>query len=190
MMPTATAPQQKTATSNPSDPKLTLSEQQTIEQTGTSNTSLRNADFPRTYIRSIQVDLTSPNHSVRLTWTGPQADRQETGPFHSSPGRGLGNNNCDDVAESNREDSNCTPKGTMHVQGFGETMVTSPECRFVTWFNIPRGVAFHYYPSVPNYPASHGCVRLQDMHAAQLIHNNSKIGETEVIVSGKWTFAH
>ena len=78
----------------------------------------------------------------------------------------------------------------MHVQGFSETMVTSPECRFVTWFNIPRGVAFHYYPSVPNYPASHGCVRLQDMHAAQLIHNNSKIGETEVTVSGKWTFAH
>jgi hypothetical protein len=49
-------------------------------------------------------------------------------------------------------------------------------------------VAFHYYPDVPNYPASHGCVRLEDMRAAQLIHNNSKIGATEVVVSGKWTF--
>jgi lipoprotein-anchoring transpeptidase ErfK/SrfK len=60
-------------------------------------------------------------------------------------------------------------------------------CRHVTWFQIARGIAFHYYPQVPNYPASHGCVRLNE-HAAQLIHNNAKIGATEVIVSGRWMF--
>jgi hypothetical protein len=168
------------------DPDLQLG----LEQTSKSSTSLRNADYPNTYISRIDVDLTSPNHWVRLTWSGPDASSQETGPFHSSPGRGLGNNNCDDVNESNRQNSNCTPKGTMHVQGFSEDMRTCRHCKFVTWFNIRREVAFHYYPDVPNYPASHGCVRLEDMHAAQLIHNNSKIGATEVVVDGTWTFGY
>jgi hypothetical protein len=169
-----------------SDPSLRL----TLDQTSTTSTSLRNPDFPRTYISRIDVDLTSPNHWVRLTWTGPQAASQETGPFRSSPGRGLGNNNCDDAEESNRQDSNCTPKGTMHVQGFSNDMTTCRTCKFVTWFQIGRGVALHYYPDVPEYPASHGCVRLKDKHAAQLIHNNAKIGATEVHVDGKWTFAY
>jgi lipoprotein-anchoring transpeptidase ErfK/SrfK len=163
-------------------------EQRTLTQTGTDNTSLRNIDFPRTYISKIHVDLTSPNHWVSLTWSGPNARLQVTTQYHSSPGRGLGYNNCDDVAESNRTDSNCTPKGTMHVEAFSNSMVGSPECRYVTWFDTKRGIALHYYPFVPNYPASHGCVRL-DEYAAQLIHNNSKIGETEVIIDGKWTFA-
>jgi hypothetical protein len=158
-----------------------------VEQTATADTSLRNSDYPRTYISSIRVDLASPNHWVRLTWSGPDAASQETGPFHSSPGRGLGTNNCDDADESNRFDSNCTPKGTRRVEGFSNTMPTYSHCRFVTWFQISRGIAFHSYPSVPNYPASHGCVRLNE-HAAQLIHNNSKIGETEVTVEGKWKF--
>ncbi len=186
--PTATTSRVEARSPKPDDPQLTPEEQQTLKQTATSSTSLRNADFPRTYISSIHVDLTSPNHSVRLTWSGPQARVQITGPFHSSPGRGLGYNNCNDPAESCRADSNCTPKGTMHVQAFSETMTTSPECRFVTWFQTERGVAFHYYPFVPNYPASHGCVRLEDMQAAQLIHNNSKIGATEVVVDGNWKF--
>jgi lipoprotein-anchoring transpeptidase ErfK/SrfK len=67
-------------------------------------------------------------------------------------------------------------------------MEGSPEVRFVTWFDTKRGIALHFYPFVPDYPASHGCVRLGD-YAAQLIHNNSKIGETEVVVDGPWTFA-
>jgi hypothetical protein len=173
--------------SKPIDAYIEPAVQLTLEQTATTDTSLRNEDYPRTYISSIRVDLTSPNHWVRLTWSGPDAASQETGPFHSSPGRGLGTNDCDDEAESNRVDSNCTPKGTMRVQGFSNTMPTYSHCRFVTWFLIPRGIAFHSYPSVPNYPASHGCVRLNE-HAAQLIHNNSKIGETEVIVGGRWRF--
>jgi hypothetical protein len=173
---------------SPADKQASDDEKQTFKETRVSDTSLRNSDFPRTYISLIEVDLTSPRHWVRLTWSGPNAASQVTGPFHSSPGRGLGYNNCDDVAESNRANSNCTPKGTRHVQAFSETMATAPNARFVTWFHASRGVAFHYYPQVPNYPASHGCVRLEKMSAAQLIHNNSKIGATEVVVSGKWTF--
>src|ERR1044072_6912825 len=70
---------------------------------------LRNADFTSTYISLIHLDLTSPNHSVTLTWAGPKAESQETGPFRSSPGTGWGTNNCDDNVESNCLDSRCTP---------------------------------------------------------------------------------
>ena len=166
---------------------LSSNEQRTFKQTGTDDTSLRDADFPRTYIKTIHVDLTSPNHWVTLTWTGPNARLHPPTNYHSSPGRGLGNNDCDDPAESCRVNSNCTPKGTLRVQSFSNTMQGSPEVRFVTWFDTKRGIALHYYPFVPNYPASHGCVRL-DEYAARLIHNNSKIGDTEVVIDGTWTF--
>jgi hypothetical protein len=49
---------------------------------------LRNPDFPRTYISRIHLDLASPNHFVNLVWTGPNASRQQSGPFRSSPGAG------------------------------------------------------------------------------------------------------
>ncbi len=48
--------------------------------------SLRNPDFPRTFISKIHVDLTSPHHWVTLTWTGPQAASGDTGPFHAPAG--------------------------------------------------------------------------------------------------------
>jgi lipoprotein-anchoring transpeptidase ErfK/SrfK len=185
--PLAGKPAGESAASAPTNLQLTPDEQQTLKQTGTDDTSLRDADFPRTYISKIHVDLTGPNQWVTLTWSGPNARLHPSTQYHSSPGRGLGYNNCDDPAESCRVDSNCTPKGTMHVQSFSNSMQGSPEVRFVTWFDTKRGIALHYYPFVPNYPASHGCVRL-DEYAARLIHNNSKIGETEVIIDGKWKF--
>jgi hypothetical protein len=58
---------------------------------------LRNSDFPNTYIKQISVRLDDPDHPVMLTWTGPQAAAQETGPFRSSPGAGLKGLNCDDT---------------------------------------------------------------------------------------------
>jgi hypothetical protein len=60
---------------------------------------LRNSDFPETYIQQIAVKLDDPDHPVTLTWTGPQAAEQETGPFRSSPGAGLKGLNCDDTAQ-------------------------------------------------------------------------------------------
>src|SRR6188472_3399196 len=73
---------------------------------------VRNSDFPNTYISSIHLDLTSPNSNVTLTWAGPNAIKQDAGPFHSSPGAGWGTNDCNDPIESNCLDSQCTPKGT------------------------------------------------------------------------------
>ena len=153
---------------------------------GNADMSLRNPDYPNTFIESIHVDLASPRHWVRLTWTGPDADRQEAGPFRSSPGRGLGRNNCDNFSESNRDGSNCTPKGEHVVDGFSDYLPSVPRCKFVTWFQMPRQIAFHSHWIVPSSPASHGCVRL-DVHAAQLIHNNAVMGQTKVTVEGTWT---
>ena len=147
----------------------------------------RNGDFPNTYIETISVRLEDPDHPVTLTWTGPNASAQETGPFRSSPGAGLRGLNCDNVATSRRSGSNCTPKGTFSVTGFAAHLNSHPEATDVTWFVPARGIALHFYPSVPTFPASHGCVRLQTRRIAQLIQNNSRVGLTSVIVDGTWT---
>lgn len=141
-------------------------------------------DFPKTYISAIKVDLTSPKHNVSLTWTGPNAAKGNKGPFHSSPGAGKCARNCDKTADSRAEGSLCTPKGNFVVHSFGCDMSSYPEATNVTYFSR-SGIALHYYPSVPSYPASHGCVRIASLKVAQLIYDNSKKGTT-VSVSGTW----
>jgi hypothetical protein len=148
---------------------------------------LRNDDFPQTYIQEISVNLDDPNHWLTLTWTGPNADRQETGPFRTSPGAGLRGLNCDDEATSRRSGSKCTPKGTYPVQGFQRRLNSDSRATYVTWFMQRRGIALHYFPIVPDYAASHGCVRIQSEHVARLIQDNSLVDETQVVVSGAWT---
>ncbi len=147
----------------------------------------RNSDFPNTFIQTISVRLEDPDHPVRLTWAGPHASAQETGPFRSSPGAGLRGLNCDDVATSRRSGTTCTPKGTFSVTGFAPHLNSHPEATDVTWFVPARGIALHFYPSVPPFPASHGCVRLETRRIAQLIQNNSRVGVTNVVVDGTWT---
>lgn len=147
----------------------------------------RNSDFPNTYIQTIAVRLEDPDHPVTLTWTGPNAGAQEPGPFRSSPGAGLRGLNCDDVATSRRSGTTCTPKGTFTVTGFAPHLNSHPEATDVTWFVPARGIALHFYPSVPTYAASHGCVRLESRRIAQLIQNNSRAGVTSVSVDGTWT---
>ena len=148
---------------------------------------LRNADFPNTYISQIHVSLNDPQHAMTLTWTGPQAGTQETGPFHTSPGAGVTGTNCDDPATSRRSGTNCTPKGTRAVEGFAAHLNSDARAVFVTWFQQSRGIALHYFPSVPNFAASHGCVRIELKRVAQLIQENSRISLTQVTVDGTWT---
>ncbi len=148
---------------------------------------MRNGDFPRTYIKQVKVSLNDPDHSVVLTWAGPDASGQETGPFRSSPGAGLRGFNCNDVATSRRSGSLCTPKGTFTVEGFAPRLNSDSRATFVTWFVRARGIAVHYFPSVPAYAASHGCVRIELRRIAQLIQSNSRIGVTKIVVDGTWT---
>jgi peptidoglycan hydrolase-like protein with peptidoglycan-binding domain len=147
----------------------------------------RNEDFPQTYIREISVSLDDPDHSLTLTWAGPKADSQQTGPFRTSPGAGLKGLNCDDEATSRRSGSKCTPKGARPVQGFARRLNSDSRATYVTWFMQSRGIALHYFPSVPEYAASHGCVRIESVNVARLIQDNSLVDDTEVVVSGTWT---
>ena len=147
----------------------------------------RNDDFPQTYIQQISVSLDDPDHSLTLTWTGPKADSQQTGPFRTSPGAGLKDLNCNDDATSRRSGSKCTPKGTRSVEGFARRLNSDSRATYVTWFMQSRGIAFHYFPSVPNYAASHGCVRVELVDVARLIQDNSLVDDTEVVISGTWT---
>ena len=147
----------------------------------------RNDDFPQTYIQQISVSLDDPGHSLTLTWTGPKADSQETGPFRTSPGAGLKGLNCDDDATSRRSGSKCTPKGTYPVQGFQRRLNSDSRATYVTWFVQRRGIALHYFPIVPEYAASHGCVRVESVDVARLIQDNSLVDDTQVVVSGTWT---
>ena len=140
-----------------------------------------------TYIKEISVSLEDPDHWLTLTWTGPNADSQETGPFRTSPGAGLRGLNCDDEATSRRSGSKCTPKGTYPVQGHQRRLNSDSRATYVTWFMQSRGIALHYFPSVPEYAASHGCVRIESEDVARLIQNNSRVDETQVVVSGTWT---
>jgi L,D-transpeptidase catalytic domain/Putative peptidoglycan binding domain len=147
----------------------------------------RNDDFPQTYIQQISVSLDDPDHSLTLTWTGPKADSQETGPFRTSPGAGLKGLNCNDDATSRRSGSKCTPKGTRSVEGFARRLNSDSRATYVTWFMQSRGIAFHYFPSVPEYAASHGCVRIELVDVARLIQDNSLVDDTEVVINGTWT---
>ena len=147
----------------------------------------RNDDFPQPYIQQISVSLDDPDHSLTLTWTGPKADSQETGPFRTSPGAGLKGLNCDDDATSRRSGSKCTPKGTYPVQGFQRRLNSDSRATYVTWFKQSRGIALHFFPVVPEYAASHGCVRIELVEVARLIQDNSLVDDTEVVVSGTWT---
>jgi hypothetical protein len=152
-----------------------------------SSHPFRNDDFPQTYIEQISVSLGDPDHSLTLTWTGPKADSQETGPFRTSPGAGLKGLNCDDDDTSRRSGSKCTPKGTHPVQGFQRRLNSDSRATYVTWFVQRRGIALHYFPIVPEYAASHGCVRLESVDVARLIQDNSLVDDTQVVVSGTWT---
>ncbi len=147
----------------------------------------RNDDFPQTFIQQVSVSLDDPDHSLTLTWTGPKADTQEKGPFRTSPGAGLKGLNCDDDATSRRSGSKCTPKGTYPVQGFQRRLNSDSRATYVTWFKQSRGIALHYFPIVPEYAASHGCVRIELVDVARLIQDNSLVDDTEVVVSGTWT---
>jgi len=152
-----------------------------------SSHPFRNDDFPQTYIQQISVSLDDPDHSLTLTWTGPKADSQETGPFRTSPGAGLKGLSCNDAATSRRSGSKCTPKGTRSVEGFARRLNSDSRATHVTWFMQSRGIALHYFPIVPEYAASHGCVRIESVDVARLIQDNSIVDDTQVVVSGTWT---
>jgi hypothetical protein len=148
--------------------------------------SVRIADYPNTYIDQVNVDLTSPDHHVSLTWAGPNQASGDVGPFHSSPGAGRCDVDCDDAATSTTAGTMCTPKGSGHKVTSNTKCALGghPDAEYPTYFQR-AGIALHSYPQVPNHPASHGCVRLS-LGTAQLIQENSINNKSTVNVTGTW----
>ena len=168
-------------------PPSRKSKAKSLARTTATAHQFRNSDFPNTYIQEISVSLDDPDHPLTLTWTGPQGDAQETGPFRTSPGAGLRGLNCDNTTTSRTSGSKCTPKGTYPVQGFQQRLSSDARAVNVTWFKQSRGIALHYFPIVPSYCASHGCVRIALKRVAKLIQDNSRIGKTQVVIDGTWS---
>lgn len=136
-----------------------------------------------TYITKVKVELST--QEVTLEWTGPKADTMPKGPYHSSPGKGKEGIDCNDVAKSKTKGTECTPIGTFKVLAKEPSFMKYPDAKWVVRFqSIERGIALHYWPTVPEFPASHGCVRLAKKDAAKLIYDNSKVDVTVVEVSG------
>jgi hypothetical protein len=141
----------------------------------------RKNNMASTYISTITVDLWK--QAITLAWAGPDAARQPQGPFHCAPGKGLPGVNCDNAATSRSGNTNCTPKGEWTVLGYQRRFLDFPEAEWVTQFqSLERGIALHYYPVVPQSPASHGCVRVADYAIAKLMYDRSEPNLTRVIV--------
>lgn len=62
-----------------------------------------------------------------------------------------------------------TPTGTFSVYRKEEMSWSVPYKVWLPWASyIYGGIAMHAYPSVPTYPASHGCIRIPEPFAKQL----------------------
>jgi hypothetical protein len=125
------------------------------------------------HISAIDVSIKSnAKTDVTLTWANLVAGTAvPANPLRGSPGAGLckmlfkGEKtpravDCSDVADSNTEDSRCTPLGDFKIQGHRCELAKEPRATRVSWFMIDRRIAFHNFPKVPAFPASHGCVRM------------------------------
>jgi hypothetical protein len=70
----------------------------------------------------------------------------------------------------------------MTVLGYACHLPGNAKAKFVSWLDTTRGIAFHYY-DVPEYPASHGCVRMMtEQRGAEWIYDNSIAGVTSVSI--------
>ncbi len=135
----------------------------------------------QTYISKVIVDLWK--QEVTLEWMGANAAVQPKGPFHCSPGEGVTGMDCDDIPTSKRGGTNCTPKGEFLVNYHERRFSQFPQAEWVTRFqDDARGIALHYYPTVPEYPDSNGCVRITSQEIAKLIHDNTEAGKSTVWV--------
>jgi L,D-transpeptidase catalytic domain len=154
------------------------------QQDASQRSSGFTGDITGTYINTIQVKIQGNTYStVTIKWANKNLSL-ETLPtrFKASPGAGNCNLDCRSIKQSQQNESHCTPLSppTYVVQGYNCALTYYPEAKFVTWFHGGRGIAFHSY-TVPSYPASHGCVRLQTKdHGAEWIYDNSLPGITKV----------
>jgi len=160
--------------------------------TGKANehASTQPLDFPKTYISNINVSIA--DQKVTLDWTGPSVAEAEKnvldatgdGIINCSTGAGVrGQTSCNDPAHSQKKGTCCTPIGTFTL---GQQSCVTPKLKLQNFSGFQRaGIGLHYYGSVPNHPASHGCVRLH-RGSSKIIFDSARTGKTTVTVSGKY----
>lgn len=154
------------------------------------------------HISAIDVSIkANAKTDVTLTWANLVAGTTvPANPLPGSPGAGQckmlfkGEKtpravDCSNVADSNTPDSLCTPLGDFKIQGHRCRLGDDAGATRVSWFKIDRAIAFHNYPSVPAFPASHGCVRMGSVTTGTTtvgggdwIHDNTITDVTEVHV--------
>ncbi len=118
----------------------------------------------------VEIDL---NRQVLMLWTG--GERTRILPISS----GNGEEYCVD----GECDIAVTPPGSFHIGRKAEGLEIAPlgELWWPMYFN--GGIAIHGSPSVPPYPASHGCIRIP-MYAAPTLYEQVGRG-TAVILIGR-----
>ena len=136
------------------------------------------------YIQSIEVIIHPKSKSVvTLKWANADKITGLPTTLHASPGAGLCSTDCSDVAKSKVDGSHCTPLGKHTILGYAKSLSGYPTATHVSWIDMNRAIAFHYF-NVPDYPASHGCIRMShDELGAEWIQNNTIKNVTEVIIN-------
>jgi len=62
-----------------------------------------------------------------------------------------------------------TPRGRYHIYAKARMSWSKPFQVWLPWASyVVGGIAFHSYPDVPTYPASHGCIRVPAPEAVML----------------------
>jgi hypothetical protein len=155
----------------------------------------KNADYPNTYINKVRVGIGNPGWmafewetkrptiiGVRNLLTLPR------GPYIISPGKGKCVWNCNDNYTSQQGGTNCTPKGGSWpvANNRRKRLLSTRWAKWPTYFQRPT-IAIHTAPpnKLPDYPASHGCVRTEE-EGAKIVRDNTIEGKSIVEVGGAW----
>jgi len=118
----------------------------------------------------VEIDL---NRQVLILWTGGSLTRILP----------ISSGNGEEYCVDGECDIAVTPPGSFRIGRKAEGLEVAPlgELWWPMYFN--RGIAIHGSPSVPPFPASHGCIRVP-MYAAPLLYDEVGPG-TAVILVGR-----
>jgi len=118
----------------------------------------------------VEVDL---NRQVLIYWSGGELTRILP----------ISSGNGEEYCVEGECDVAVTPPGSFHIGRKAEGLEVAPlgELWWPMYFN--GGIAIHGSPSVPPYPASHGCIRIP-MYAAPSFYDQVSRG-TAVILVGR-----
>lgn len=166
---------------------------------GCKRPNRENIDFPNTHVSRITINLSTAKMS--LTWNNPRNLLLPTRTYKISAGAGRCCNDCDDETVNNTVDTLCTPRGKFVVHSKAAVLNAYSWAKNPIYFG-GRDIAIHSGP-LPDYPASHGCIRTEEEGSA-IVHDNSLYSakyaanpalgleerRTQVIVEGNWKGSH